>query len=628
MTKFTPAPVSSVRLTGGLLADRQRAVINRSIDQQYQQCKTTGRLGALGLPWKPGSADVPKPHQFWDSDVAKWIESSAYAVMLQPDADLEQKLDDAIADMARSQRADGYFNSFFLAAEPEKIFTNLREMHELYCAGHMIEAAVAYFQATGKRTMLDVMTRYADYIGKVFGPAAGQKHGYDGHEEIELALVKLYRVTQNPAHINLAKHFIDARGQSPHFFDEEAVARGQQPDNRSLTEKYDHYQAHAPIREQKTIEGHSVRALYMLSGAIDVAYETSDKQLIAAAKRLFDNCVNRRMYITGGVGSTRHGERFTYDFDLPNESAYAETCANIALIFAAARLLNHDRDSRYADIIERALYNAVLPGLSLDGTLYFYANRLATDPQWNKFERSYPTDRQGWFSCACCPPNVARLLTSLGGYMYSTAPGAITVHLYGSSTITHENIRLTQQTNYPWDGGISFTISGGQTKLSLRLPAWCEKPALKHNGKTARRDLRKLASKGYLTLNVADGDRIELDLPMPPVRVYSDVRVRHNAGRVALSRGPLIYCIEQKDNGADLAALSLSPKAKLTAKFEKSLLGGVVTISAPAQRDTNSDKALYTTRRPLRKPAKLKAVPYYAWNNRGTGEMAVWIRES
>jgi DUF1680 family protein len=634
-TRYQPASVTSVRFTDGLLAERQQAVLKRSIDQQYDQCKTTGRLDAIKLKWKPGSTDVPKPHEFWDSDVAKWIESAAYALMLKPDAALEARVDAVVDDMAASQRADGYYNAYYLAVEPDKVFTNLRDKHELYCAGHLIEAAVAYFQATGKRKLLDVLTKYVDYIDSRFGPEPGKLNGYDGHEEIELALMRLYRVTNDPKHLKLARHFIDARGQGKegdadrsHFFDREAVARGEDLKRKQWVDGYAYYQAHEPIRDQKAVEGHSVRALYMLSGAIDVAYQTGDKKLVAACKRLFDNCVERRMYVNGGVGSTRQGERFTFDFDLPNESAYAETCANISLVFAASRLLNRERDARYGDIVELALYNAVLPGISLDGTKYYYANYLATDPRWHHFERGYPADRHGWFGCACCPPNVARLLTSLAGYAYAVAKGEVAVHLYGSSTIEHEGVTLMQTTQYPWDGRVKFDVKGGATKLTLRLPGWCEKPTLTLNGKAVAKDVLKIAKKGYVTMSIKDGDAVELTLPMPVRRVYADVRVRHDVGRVTLFRGPILYCLEQKDNGPDLNAILLPEKAKVTAKPEPKLLGGVVTLTAPAAREANAAATLYGPSKPKRKPTALKAVPYYTWANRGSGEMIVWVREA
>ncbi|MFT3786309.1 MAG: glycoside hydrolase family 127 protein [Tepidisphaeraceae bacterium] len=632
MSALRSAPLTDVKLNSGLLAERQRAVLDHSIEQQYQQCKTTGRLDALSLPWKPDRTDVPKPHEFWDSDIAKWIESAAYALVLRPDAELEAKIDAAVEQMARTQMPDGYFNSFFQAVAPNDRWKNLRDRHELYCAGHLIEAAVAYFQATGKRAMLDVLTRYVDHIDTVFGPEKGKKNGYDGHEEIELALIKLYGVTKDEKHLKLARHFIDARGAQPHFFDEEAIARGDDP-KKHWSGGYDYYQAHVPVREQTTAEGHSVRAMYLYAGVADVAALTGDAALLKACRRVFDNVVNRRMYITGGIGSSRHGERFTYDFDLPNESAYAETCAQIALIFFAQRMLLIERDAKYADIVEHVLYNGVLCGCSLDGSEYFYANYLSTDKRWHDFEHGYKSSRQGWFGCACCPPNYARLLTSIGSYAYSVGTREIAVNLYGDSTLTTKlgdaSVTIQQKTKYPWDGDIELAVKGdSRFALRLRLPGWCAKPAVTVNGKRVD---TKTAKKGYLTIDRAwtSGDVVRLSLPMEPRRVYADPRVRQNVGRVALMRGSIVYCIESRDNGIDLGAVSLPSKAKLAAKSEPKLLGGVVTIVATGQREpAGKGEPLYRLTRAKSKPTKLKFIPYYAWANRGPGEMSVWVRES
>lgn len=627
-----PAAVADVRLTGGLLAERQKVILDHSIEHQYEQCRTTGRIDALKLDWTPDS-DKPKPHPFWDSDVAKWIESAGYALMLRPDRELERKVDEVIELLAGAQQPDGYLNSYYSSVEPQNRWTNLRDRHELYCAGHLIEAAVAYYQATGKRRMLDILLRCVDHIDSVFGPEAGKKNGYDGHEEIELALMKLYAVTGDEKHLKLARHFIDARGQQPHFFDIEARQRGEEPRNQP----YDYYQAHVPVRQQKTAEGHSVRAMYLFAGAADVAAATGDKALLSACRRVFDNVVDRRMYVTGGIGSSRHGERFTYDFDLPNESAYAETCATIALVFFAQRMLNLDRDGRYADVMEQALYNGVLPGISLDGRSYFYANYLATDPKWHDFEHAYPARRQGWFGCACCPPNVARLLTSLGGYAYSVGDRELAVNLYADSSVSFRGdggeVTVEQQTKYPWDGAVRLTVRSAapaRFALHLRLPGWCDRPLVRLNGKAVAKDVRRLARKGYLTIDRtwSDGDRIELELPMPPRRIYADVRVRHDTGRVALARGPIVYCLEQVDNGPDLNALRLPRKATLTARAQPRLLGGVVTLEAKGVREVNAPgQGLYGRLPPREKPAAIRAVPYYTWANRKLGEMIVWIRE-
>jgi DUF1680 family protein len=478
--------------------------------------------------------------------------------------------------------------------------------------------------------MLDTLDRYADLIRRTFGPGGPLEGGYDGHEEVELALVKLARATGNTDHLDMARRFVEARGQQPHFFDVEARKRGDDP-KKLWSGGYDYYQAHVPVREQTTVEGHSVRALYFLAGVADVAAATNDAALLKACRKAFDNCVNRRMYLTGGVGSTRHGERFTYDFDLPNESAYAETCASIALIFVAHRMLQMGRDGRYADVIETALYNGVLSGISLDGEKYFYANYLATDPRWHRFERGFPAERQGWFDCACCPPNLSRLLASLGSYALSVADAEVAVHLYTAVAadliVSGEPVRLQVSTDYPWDGQVRIRVSSpGPITLRLRIPGWCDRWQLKLNGKRVRSSV----VRGYVSLKraFASTDRIKLELSMPVRRVHSDVRVRHNCGRVALARGPIVYCIEQADNGPHLQSLSLPRSAGVKAIRKPRLLGGVVALEARGFRDVQKSRKLYDSRPPGRKPARVTAVPYYAWANRGSGEMAVFLRES
>ncbi|NLJ26248.1 MAG: glycoside hydrolase family 127 protein, partial [Firmicutes bacterium] len=376
---------------------------------------------------------------FQDSDVAKWLEAVSYVLATEPDAKLEETADDVIELIARAQQEDGYLNTYFTVAEPEKRWTNLRDWHELYCAGHMMEAAVAYYEATGKRKLLDVMCRFADYIAEVFGPEPDKMQGYPGHPEIELALVRLYHATGKERYLNLSKYFIDQRGQQPHWYEIEAKGREEAPRRHPhdyLGPAYS--QAHLPIRQQTTAEGHSVRALYLFSGVTDVAAETDDKELLEVCRQLWDNVTNHRMYVTGAVGSDHFGERFTFDYDLPNDRAYTETCASIALVFWAHRMLHVDLDGKYTDVLERSLYNGVLSGISLDGKSFFYVNPLEVWPKAcsarNDLRHVKPV-RQGWFSCACCPPNVARLLASLPHYVYSYTSDTAYVHLYVASEV-------------------------------------------------------------------------------------------------------------------------------------------------------------------------------------------------
>ncbi|MCD6520145.1 MAG: glycoside hydrolase family 127 protein [Anaerolineae bacterium] len=639
MRRLTPVSWKNVRIEGPFWGPRQE--VNRAVTLpiEYEQLKKTGRLDAWKLEWKPGQPNPP--HHFWDSDVAKWIEAAAYSLATHPDEQLSRRVDEVIDWIAAAQQEDGYLNIHFTVVEPENRWKNLRDMHELYCAGHLIEAAVAYYEATGKRKLLDVLCRYADHIATVFGPGPGQKRGYPGHEEIELALVKLYRVTGKKRYLDLAKFFIDERGRLPHYFDLEARERGEDPKAFDLG-KYDYNQSHLPVREQTTAEGHAVRAMYLYSGMADVAAETGDRELFRACERLWENVTERRMYITGGVGSSANGERFTYDYDLPNDLAYAETCAAIGLVFWAQRMLQFEGDGRYADVLERALYNGVLSGVSLDGKRFFYANPLEVDPQaylcrpdLYRPQAMAPT-RQEWFGCACCPPNLARLLASLGGYVYSQGKGELYVHLYvgGSAEIPLDGqvVHLSQETRYPWEGSVRIALrlpSEMRFTLALRIPSWAEKANLWVNGQVV--ELEPLVQRGYARVKRLwqDGDVVELDLPMPVMRMEAHPAVRDDCGRVALQRGPLVYCFEEVDNGPYLADLALSREATLRSRYMEDLLGGVVVIEGTARRRvlTGWEHQLYRPAWSQMREVPFLAIPYYAWANRDVGEMLVWIRE-
>jgi DUF1680 family protein len=580
---------------------------------------------------------------FQDSDVAKWLEAVSYVLATEPDAKLEETADDVIELIARAQQEDGYLNTYFTVAEPEKRWTNLRDWHELYCAGHMMEAAVAYYEATGKRKLLDVMCRFADYIAEVFGPEPDKMQGYPGHPEIELALVRLYHATGKERYLNLSKYFIDQRGQQPHWYEIEAKGREDAPRRHPhdyLGPAYS--QAHLPIRQQTTAEGHSVRALYLFSGVTDVAAETDDKELLEVCRQLWDNVTNRRMYVTGAVGSDHFGERFTFDYDLPNDRAYTETCASIALVFWAHRMLHVDLDGKYTDVLERSLYNGVLSGISLDGKSFFYVNPLEVWPKAcsarNDLRHVKPV-RQGWFSCACCPPNVARLLASLPHYVYSYTSDTAYVHLYVASEVDlplgDAKVRLTQETDYPWQETVNITVQPEEAReftLALRIPGWCQEASLSVNGQPV--DLAPITTKGYAYLRRMwqPGDRLQLTLPMPILRVRTNPEVRENAGRVALQRGPIVYCLEEVDNGSNLSGIILPPEAKLTAEWKPELLEGVMVITGKALRVDESQWGgnLYSagSSLPTTEAIEITAVPYSTWCNRQPGEMIVWIREA
>ena len=658
MRKLEPVPFNQVAIDGPFWAPRQQVNREVTLPIEYEQCERTGRIAAWKLDWKPGQPNPP--HHFWDSDVAKWIEAAGYSLATHPDEELEQLVDGVIDMIAGAQQEDGYLNIHFTVVEPENRWKNLRDMHELYCAGHLMEAAVAYYASTGKRRMLDVMCRYAETIDTVFGPGEGQKRGYPGHEEIELALVKLYRVTGEERYLDLAKFFVDERGRQPHYYDVEARARGEDPQDFH-GQGYDYNQSHVPVREQDTAEGHAVRAMYLYSGMADVAAETGDESLVAACERLWWNVTQRRMYVTGGIGSSSYGERFTYDYDLPNDVAYAETCAAIGLVFWAHRMLQFDGDRVYADVMERALYNGVLSGVSLDGRTFFYANPLEVDPE--KHARrpdlfrspSVSPTRQGWFRCACCPPNIARLLASLGQTVYSQSGREAYVHLYvggrAELELDGQSVTLIQETRYPWEGEVQITVHPQREAsfaLALRIPGWSRGASLEVNGQPLEVGAsaavkggaspgegavppNDLTERGYARIDRIwrPGDTVRLSLPMPVERIWAHPTVQEDCGRVALQRGPLVYCLEEIDNGPHLHSIALPRDAALKAEFDENLLGGVVVIRGEAERQDASEcqGALYRPARPATKAVPLKAVPYYAWANREPGEMLVWIRE-
>jgi uncharacterized protein len=618
--QFAAVPFTRVTVSDHFWAPRIDVNRKETLPAEYRQLEKTGRIDAFRLGWRPGMAN--KPHIFWDSDVAKWIEAASYSLAAHPDARLAKLLESVASLIASAQQPDGYLNTYFTAVEPKMRWKDLRDNHALYCAGHLIEAAVAHYQATGSRTLIDAMCRYTDYIGRVFGRRRGQLRGYCGHEEIELALVKLYHATGEPRYLALSRYFIDERGRKPSYFEAEARRRGEKAEGHF---PLSYYQAHAPVREQKEIVGHAVRAMYLYSAMADLAGETGDATLLAACRRHWKQAVERLLYVTGGIGSSRQNEGFTFDYDLPNEAAYCETCAAIGLIFWAHRMLQLDCDSRYADVMERALYNGVASGVSLDGKRFFYENPLASTGSHH---------RQDWFGCACCPPNIARLYASLGAYAYSESVQGAAVHLYIAGearlNVAGQEFTLRQETNYPWEGRVTITLDmprPARFALRLRQPGWCETKHLTVNGSRTR----CRAIKGYVIVDRLwqPGDKVELDMPMPVTRVYADPRVRMDCGRVALQRGPVVYCIEGADNGTDLDALSLPADADLTARFEKGLLGGVVTIRGKAVRASGAGwgDALYRQKPPRTTGAHIKAIPYCTWDNRAPGEMLVWIRE-
>ena len=575
---------------------------------------------------------------FQDSDVYKWLEAVAYSLMWYPDAELEKTADETIELIAAAQQPDGYLDTYYIINGLDKRFTNLMDHHEMYCLGHMVEAAVAYYYATGKDTFLNVAIGYSNCAYENLGTEEGKIPGYPGHEVAEMALIALYEITKDERHLKLAKYFIDQRGQAPLFFDEECKRNNNICCWDDTYMKKQYYQAGKPVREQDKAEGHAVRAVYLYSGMTDVASATEDQELFEACERLWENITTRQMYVTGAIGATEHGEAFSYDYDLPNDAVYAETCAAIGLIFFARRMFEITKDSRYTDVMERALFNGVISGMSLDGKQFFYVNPLEVTPEAcekNYFLRHVKPERQKWFGCACCPPNVARLLSSIGGYAFEADDSSLYINLYMGGKVELElngqkNI-LNVETNYPWDGNVTVTVendAAAEFACALRLPGWCQNYTLKVNGEEAVCEVEK----GYAILKREwkSGDRIILDMEMPVVLVEANPLVREDIGKVAVMRGPLVYCLEEHDNGDQLQQMYLVEGAEFVEKFEPDLLKGVLTLTTEGKQISKAGwgcNDLYRTYRSRSFEKKeLKFIPYYAWANRGIGEMRIWVQ--
>lgn len=627
--QLDPVPFTDVTFDDGFWAPRIEANRTVTIPHIYRMCEETGRISAFDLNFQ---RPVPSPVVliFQDSDVAKWIEAAAYSLATHPDPALEALLDEVIDRIVRAQQPDGYLNTHFTAIQPEMRFTNLRDWHELYCAGHMIEGAVAYYQATSKRKLLDAMCRYVDLIAATFGPQPGQKRGYCGHPEIELALVKLYHATGERRYLELASYFVDERGRQPHYYDQEARARGEDPADFQF-KTYEYCQAHVPLRQQEKMVGHAVRAMYLLSAATDLSNEKNDPSLWKTCLRLWNNLVTKRIYLTGGIGPARNNEGFTEDYDLPDETAYAETCATIGLIQWNHRLLQISGESKFADVIERGLYNGFLSSVSLEGGRFYYENPLASAGHHH---------RQGWFECPCCPPNIARTLASLGQFFYSGGPNGAWVHLFAQSSarlkVGEHEVRLRQVTRYPWDGDVRIEIGVERPRtfaLHLRVPSWCQRWQVSVNG--FRSNTTDLLVKGYLPLEREwqPGDVVEYHMEMPVQVMWAHPAVCDLRGRVAMQRGPLVYCLEGVDHpGLPLSTLMLNPKQVISndfrVEYRPDLLGGVMVLNGKASFASQKgwERILYRSRAPVLEPAEIMAIPYYAWDNRESGAMRVWLQ--
>lgn len=596
---------------------------------------------------------------FQDSDFSKWIEAVAYSLMNHPDEMLEKTADEAIDLVCAAQHESGYLDTYYIINGMDKIFTNLRDHHELYCFGHLAEGAVAYYQATGKDKLLKAAMRFADFIDSRFGPGEGKCKGYPGHEIAEMALVRLYEVSGEERYLNLSRFFLDERGKRPYYWDQE---QGEKP---AREERYQYHQAHRPVREQEEAVGHAVRAMYLYAGMADVARLTGDEELWQACKRLWRSTVEEKMYITGGIGGTSIGEAFSFPYDLPNDLAYAETCASIGLIFWGRRMLEREADSSYADVMERALYNTVLGGMALDGKSFFYVNPLEVFPEaCHQDERKSHVKpvRQKWFGCACCPPNLARLVSSIPSYAYTETEDTLFMHLYMSGTITkevdesgvktEENVRqeadnrienqgkkavFQVESGFPWNGNVAITFAGAESvemKLAVRIPGWCEEKQIQGIEKFSCTE-----EKGYYYIDGIwkPGDRIVLDFPMEPRIYQADYRVREDFGKAAVMRGPVVYCAEEVDNGKNLHLIHILPQEPIQEgnveiqgkRYPALLVKGEKMIVEETGEDgmiRKNGESLYRKYQPPKyEDVQVMLIPYFAWANRGENEMMVWM---
>lgn len=606
---------------------------------------------------------------FQDSDFSKWIEAVAYSLTQHPDEELERIADDAIDIVCEAQQDNGYLDTYYIINDISKIFTNLRDNHELYCFGHLTEGAVAYYQATGKDKLLNAARRFADYIYDCFGKEDGKRKGYPGHEIAEMALMRLYDVTGDEKYRELSEFFINQRGTRPYYFDSEhpeTVKKGHEDELR-----HSYNQAHLPVREQDEAVGHSVRAVYLYSGMADVAMADSDETLYNACLKLWDNITQKKMYVTGGIGATHMGEAFSFNYDLPNDTAYSETCAAIGLVFFARRMLQIKADRRFADVMERALYNTVLAGMAADGKSFFYVNPLEVYPKaCHEDARKFHVKpvRQKWFGCACCPPNIARLLSSLSMYAYTENDDTLFAHLFVGGNVRKyigqtgecadgegsgkENVGCLSfyvTTDMPWQGTTVYSCTNENPvrgTLAVRIPDWSESFTVSGVSGNLNEDTAKLKD-GYLyiTREWKKGDELKLELSMKTEFIAANTQVREDINKTALRRGPFIYCLEETDNGAELHRLSVCVNAKPEEIILNIAGTDAVALRIAGKRlvDTSDNASggdeagsvkasceikepLYSTlRKPQYEDVKLTYVPYYEWNNRGEGEMSVWV---
>ena len=604
----TSIPFHKIQITGGLWKDRQSINAYHTAPCVYRQFSQTGRFAVPHAGWQENH--LPRPHFFWDSDIAKWMEGTADILASFSLPELEEKMNDAIRSLLSIQRRDGYLNSYFTEFPEEGTFSD-RTNHELYCAGHLIEAAVSLYETTGRRDFLDAMCRYADHIDQIFRVKNLARFETPGHPELEYALTRLYQATGVSRYLELALHFLNRRGRS------------EKDDQRYDFATKTYFLDHAPVTEQVTAEGHAVRAMYLYAAMAEAGRLAEKEQLLSASRRIFENITQRRMYVTGGVGSSKKGECFTADYDLPDYTAYAETCAAIGFAMFCRSLSLSFPDSVYADTAERIFYNAALHGVSLDGTAFFYTNALAADPRLshlhpstNAPDISYPSPvRSEMFETSCCPPNILRFVASIASWLYSQTEDVLFVHQYIDSVCEERDFYIRQTTRYPSDGEITLEFHVPQKTVALRIPGWASSFSL---------DCPYHLKNGYAYIPIVPGQTVHLSLAMKPVFVFAHPSVRSCSGKTAIMRGPVVYCAEGIDNGEDLFQLCLDPDSQLREEWNTEY-GLPSLIAAGGRLQAGDAGRLYSACRPRLEKASVRLIPYFAHANRGETEMLVWF---
>jgi DUF1680 family protein len=632
-----PVPFTSVKLADQFWSSKIETNRTATIPASFARCESTGRVKNFVMAAEH-QGKFCTVYPFDDTDIYKTIEGASYSLAVHPDAKLSAYIDSLITIVGKAQEPDGYLYTARSIdpihpqswAGPERWVNEQKSSHELYNCGHMYEAAAAHFMATGKRNFLDIALKNADLLVRTFGP--DKRHVAPGHEIVEMGLVRLYRITGNTDYLNLAKFFIDQRGIKAY--------------NKKSTNVYEngtYFQDDKPVVDQDEAEGHAVRAMYLYSGMADVAALTGDSAYIKAIDKIWNNMVGKKMYVQGSIGAVGDGERFGDNYELPNTTAYNETCAAIGSVFWNERMFLLHGDSKYIDVLEKTLYNGLISGVGLDGKSFFYTNAMQVSNSFNHpdLERA----RSGWFTCSCCPTNVVRLLPSIPGYIYAQNGNDVYVNLFisgtGNLTVNNKVLNITQQNNYPWDGALVFTVdpaSPVDMNLDIRIPGWAQDRAIpsalySYENQSAQKIEIKVNGKavdytmknGYAVISKKwkKNDKVELTLPMDVRRVVADTALRADNGKVALQRGPMMYCAEWKDNDGHAANIIVPKDAVFTATYQPSLLNGVMVLKAQV-KSVNIDEGTQTISTGIK---TMTAIPYYAWANRGEGEMTVWFPE-